>query len=157
MWPQNTAVHTLAFHSSLVMSISNQEFGIPRKYQYQIAIWYLCLKFLGIFWVFYRNLEDHLVKSWLLVFFGRIKSVWYLVSVVAISLVSVWFRFVIFLKVASLFVTDGGCLACRYDLTDELRTQTDTRQLELWSQEDIVSSWLITTTTTAVRILAAMV
>ena len=36
------------------------------------------------------------------------------------------------------FVTDGGCLACRYDLTDELRTQTDTRQLELWSQEDIV-------------------
>ena len=36
------------------------------------------------------------------------------------------------------FVTDGGCLECRYDLTDELRTQTDTRQLELWSQEDIV-------------------
>ena len=25
------------------------------------------------------------------------------------------------------FVTDGRCLACRYDLTDELRTQTDTR------------------------------
>ena len=36
------------------------------------------------------------------------------------------------------FVADGGCLACRYDLTDELRTQTDTRQLELWSQEDTV-------------------
>ena len=41
----------------LVMSIGNQEFGIPRKYQYQIGIWYLCLKFLGIFLVFYRNLE----------------------------------------------------------------------------------------------------
>ena len=49
----------------LVMSIGNQEFGIPRKYQYQIGIWYLCLKFLGIFLVFYRNLEYDLVKSWL--------------------------------------------------------------------------------------------
>ena len=47
-----------------VMSIGNQEFGILRKYQYQIGIWYLCLKFLGIFLVFYRNLEDDLVKSW---------------------------------------------------------------------------------------------
>ena len=46
------------------MSIGNQEFGIPRKYQYQIGIWYLCFKFLGTFLVFYRNLEyDHL-KSW---------------------------------------------------------------------------------------------
>ena len=36
------------------------------------------------------------------------------------------------------FVTHGGCLACRYDLTDKLRTQTDAGQLELWSQEDIV-------------------
>ena len=35
------------------------------------------------------------------------------------------------------FVTDGGCFACRYDLTDELRIQTDTGQLELWSQEDM--------------------
>ena len=46
------------------MSIGNQEFGIPRKYQYQIGIWYLYLKFLGIFLVFYRNLEYDLVKSW---------------------------------------------------------------------------------------------
>ena len=60
--------------SGLVMSIGNQEFGIPRKYQYQIGIWYLCLKFLGIFLVFYRNLEDDLVKSWFnIVFFGRVK------------------------------------------------------------------------------------
>ena len=29
------------------------------------------------------------------------------------------------------FVTDGGCLAYRYYFTDKLRTQTDTRQLEL--------------------------
>ena len=37
-------------------------------------------------------------------------------------------------------VTDSGCIACRYDLTEEIRTQTDTGQLqlELWSQEDIV-------------------
>ena len=56
------------------MSIGNQEFGIPRKYQYQIGIWYLCPKFLGIFLVFYRNLEYDLVKVGLiLVFFGRIK------------------------------------------------------------------------------------
>ena len=32
----------------VVMSIGNQKFGIPRKYQYQIGIWYFCLKFLGI-------------------------------------------------------------------------------------------------------------
>ena len=36
------------------------------------------------------------------------------------------------------FVIDVGCLACRYNLTDKLQTKTDTRQLELWSQEDIV-------------------
>ena len=41
-------------------------------------------------------------------------------------------------EACDLHFTDGGCLACRYDLTDELRTQTDTRQLKLWSQEDIV-------------------
>ena len=45
------------------MSISNQKFGILRKYQYLIGIWYLCLKFFGIFLVFHRNLEDDLVKS----------------------------------------------------------------------------------------------
>ena len=42
------------------------------------------------------------------------------------------------------FVTDGGCLACRY-LTDELWTQTDTRQLDPWSQDDIVFTHNITT------------
>ena len=46
------------------MSIGNQEFGIPSKYQYQIGVWDLCLKFLCIFLVFYRNLEYDLVKSW---------------------------------------------------------------------------------------------
>ena len=44
------------------MSIGNQEFDIPRKYQYQIGIWYLCPKFLGIFLVSYRYLEHGLVK-----------------------------------------------------------------------------------------------
>ena len=49
----------------LVMSIGNQEFGIPRKYQYQIGIWYLCRRFLGIFLgAFYRYLEYDLVKIW---------------------------------------------------------------------------------------------
>ena len=47
------------------MSIGNREFGIPRKYQYQIGIWYLCPKFLGIFFlVFYRYLDYGLVKIW---------------------------------------------------------------------------------------------
>ena len=44
------------------MSIGNQEFGRPRKYQYQISIWYLYPKFIGIFLVFYRYLEYGLVK-----------------------------------------------------------------------------------------------
>ena len=47
------------------MSIGNQKFGTPRKYQYQIGIWYLCLKFLCIFLVFYRYLEHGLPKIWL--------------------------------------------------------------------------------------------
>ena len=54
----------LSLEPVLVMSIGNQEFGIPRKYQYQIGIWFLCLIFLGIFLVFYRNLEYDFVKSW---------------------------------------------------------------------------------------------
>ena len=49
----------------LVMSIGNQKFGIPRKYQYQIGIWYFCPKFLGIFLVFYRYFEEVLPKIWL--------------------------------------------------------------------------------------------
>ena len=49
--------HCVYVGAGLVMSIGNQEFGIPRKYQYQIGIWYLCLKFLDVFLVIYRNLE----------------------------------------------------------------------------------------------------
>ena len=44
------------------MPIGNKKFGIQRKYQYQIGIWYFCLNFLGIFLVFYRNLEYGLLK-----------------------------------------------------------------------------------------------
>ena len=59
---------------ALVMSIGNQKFDIPRKYQYQIGIWYFCPKFLGIFLVFYRYFEEALVKIWLNIgIFGRIK------------------------------------------------------------------------------------
>ena len=47
------------------MSIGNQKFGIPRKYQNQIGIWYFCPIFLGIFLVFYRNFVNVLVKIWL--------------------------------------------------------------------------------------------
>ena len=51
------------------MSIGNQKFGIPRKYQNQIGIWYFFPKFIGIFLVFYRNvvasLPHVLVKIWL--------------------------------------------------------------------------------------------
>ena len=46
------------------MSIGNQKFGIPRKYQNQIGIWYFCPKFLGIFLI-YRNFVNDLVKIWL--------------------------------------------------------------------------------------------
>ena len=86
----------------LVMSIGNQKFGIPRKYRYQIGIWYFYPRFRGIFLVFYRYVECdcNLVKCWY--FSAEYKSVWFLVSVVAVSLVSVWFRFVIFLKMTSL-------------------------------------------------------
>ena len=55
------------------MSIGNQKFGIPRKYQYQIGIWYFCPKFLGNFLVFYRYFEEALIKIWLNIgIFGRI-------------------------------------------------------------------------------------
>ena len=58
----------------LVMSIGNQKFGIPRKYQNKIGIWYFCHKFLGIFSVSSRYFEESLVKIWLnIVIFGRIK------------------------------------------------------------------------------------
>ena len=59
----------------IVVSIGNKKFGIPRKYQYQIGIWYFCPKFLGIFLVFYRYFETALVKIWLNIgIFGRIKN-----------------------------------------------------------------------------------
>ena len=51
--------------SKLVMTFGNQKFGIPRKYRYQIGIWYLCPKFLGIFLVFCPYLECGLYKIWL--------------------------------------------------------------------------------------------
>ena len=47
------------------MSIGNQKFGIPRKYQNQIGIWYFCVKFLGILLVFHQNFENDRVKIWL--------------------------------------------------------------------------------------------
>ena len=47
------------------MPIGNQKFGILRKYQYQIGIWYFYPKFLGNFLVFYRNVEYALLKIWL--------------------------------------------------------------------------------------------
>ena len=54
-----------------VMSIGNQEFGIGSKkipiVTYQIGIWYLFLKFLGIFLVFHRYLEYGLLKIWLII------------------------------------------------------------------------------------------
>ena len=60
--------------SVLVMSVGNQKFGIPRKYQYQFGIWYFRQKFLGIFMVFYRYFEKALVKLSLNIgIFGRTK------------------------------------------------------------------------------------
>ena len=50
----------------LVMPIGNQKFGIPRKYQYQIGILYLCPNFLGIFLVFYGTRVYGLLKIWLI-------------------------------------------------------------------------------------------
>ena len=60
-----STVRTLLIHCPLVMSIGNQKFGISRKYQNQIGIWYFCPKFLGIFLVFSRNFVNVLVKIWL--------------------------------------------------------------------------------------------
>ena len=44
----------------LVMPIGNKKFGIPRKYR-----WYFCSQCIGIFLIFYRNLEYGLLKIWL--------------------------------------------------------------------------------------------
>ena len=48
----------------VVMSVGNQQIGIPRKYQHQIGIWYIRPKFLDIFLVFYRYFENTNVKIW---------------------------------------------------------------------------------------------
>ena len=56
------------------MSIGNQELGIPRKYQYQIGIWYLCPKFFVFSCYFIGILSTDFLKfGSILVFFGRIK------------------------------------------------------------------------------------
>ena len=48
--------------SALVMSISHQKFGIPRKHLNQIGIWYLCPKFIGVSLEFYQYPEYGLLK-----------------------------------------------------------------------------------------------
>ena len=63
-------------------------------------------KFLVFSWYCIGILSTIFLKICLiLIFLGKIKLVWYLVSDVAISLVSVWFLFVIFLKMTSLIST----------------------------------------------------
>ena len=76
------------------MSIGNQKFGIPRKCQYQIGIWYLFLNFLGIFLVFYRHFEFKPLKIWLNIGIFRqnkmgLVFVFYVVHFIGIGLVSV--------------------------------------------------------------------
>ena len=73
------------------MSIGNQEFGIPRKYQYQIGIWYLYLKFLGIFLVFYRNLEYDLVN--ILLNIGIFRQYKHRFGILFLWLPFHWYRF----------------------------------------------------------------
>ena len=95
-----------------MMPIGNQKFGIPRKYQYQIGIWYFCPKFIGIFLFFFcRNLEYGLLKIWLNIGIFRqnknrfgIWFPWFLFH----WYLSVLFWFVIFLKVASLDLIEDG-------------------------------------------------
>ena len=68
-----------------------------------------------MFLVFYRHFENALGKIWLNIgIFGKMKSVWYMVSVVAIPMVLVWFRFVIFLKMAPLLRMHDGVKHIRY-------------------------------------------
>ena len=64
-----------------------------------IGIWYFYPKFLSELGQKTSNSTQNLVKYWY--FFGIIKYVLNLISVVAISLVLVWFRFVIFLRMTS--------------------------------------------------------
>ena len=96
--------------SRIVMSIGNQKFGIPRKYQNQISIWYFCPKYLVIFLVFYRHFENALVKIWLNIgIFGRIKIGlvfgFYCCHFFGIGLVLVC----IFLKMTSLVTKKDNC------------------------------------------------
>ena len=101
---------------TVVMTIGNQKFGIPRKYQYQIGIWYLSPNFLGIFLLFLRNLAYDLLKIWLIIgIFRQNKSRFGIWFPLLLSLVSVWFWFVIFPKVASL--VHGLCQTAPTDTT----------------------------------------
>ena len=104
------------------MSMGNQKFGIPRKYKYQIGIWYFCPKFLGIFFVFYRYFENDRVKIWLTIGIFRQNKNW--LGIWFLWLPFHWYRFcfVIFLKMASLVGTlparyYQGCTKWRYHLS----------------------------------------
>ena len=71
--PSATIIETF----QLVISIGNQEFGMPRKYQYQIGSWYLIF-ISQIYWYFLGILSESVSTTLLkvgliLVFFGRIK------------------------------------------------------------------------------------
>ena len=56
------------------MSIGNPKFGIPRKYQNQIGIWYSVPNFLVFSWYRIGILRTFLLKfGYILVFYGRIK------------------------------------------------------------------------------------
>ena len=49
------------------MPIGNQKFGISRKYQYQIGIWYFCPQFSWYFLgILILNLVYGLLKIWLI-------------------------------------------------------------------------------------------
>ena len=79
----------------MVMSIGNQKLVYQENTNTNSV--FGCPKFLDNFLEFYWNFEEALVKIWLNIgIFSRIKIGLYLVSVVAISLVSVWFRFEFF-------------------------------------------------------------
>ena len=70
------------------MSTGNQKFGtyLPRKYQYQIVIWYFFPKFLGIFLVLCRYLGNNLLKIWLNIGIFRQNKNWF----------GIWFQWLSF-------------------------------------------------------------
>ena len=91
------------------MSIGNQEFGKQENTNTKSVFGIYVSNFLFFCWYFIRNLEYDLVKSWFSIGICRQNKNRFgiLVSVVAISLVSVWFLVVIFLKVAPLVLTNS--------------------------------------------------